>query len=77
MSIKFQERRKQMNHSEREKSGFDFSAQAEAVLDDIEFTPEGVERFFTDLSKKGDVELPRFKARFFIRANKVCVSKLE
>jgi hypothetical protein len=66
-----------MNHSEREKSGFEFSSQAEAILDDIEFTEEGVNRFFTDLSKKGNVELPRFRTRFFIRASKICVSKLE
>ena len=66
-----------MNHSEREESGLQFSAQAATLLDEIYFTPDGVDRFFKDLSRKGSVELPRFRARFFIRADKVCVSRLE
>ena len=47
------------------------------MLDDIEFTPEGVDRFFVELKKKPSVELTRFRVRFFLRGNKVCVSQVE
>jgi hypothetical protein len=66
-----------MNKSDRDGSGYEFSAQAEDMLGKIEFAPEGIGRFFRNLSKKSYVELPRFRVRFFIRGGKVCVSKLE
>ena len=62
-----------MNKSDRDKSGYEFSAQAADMLDGIDFTPEGVDRFFRNLSRKSYVELPRFRVRFFISGNKVCV----
>ena len=66
-----------MNKSNRDGSGYEFSAQAADMLDGIDFTPEGVDRFFRNLSRKSYVELPRFRVRFFIRGNKVCVSKMD
>ena len=66
-----------MDKSDRDKSGYEFSAQAASILDDIEFTSEGVERFFIELKKKPSVELSRFRVRFFLRGNKVCVSQVE
>ena len=65
-----------MNKSDRDVSGYEFSTQAADMLDEIEFTPDGVDRFFSNLSRKSSVELSRFRVRFFIRGNKVCVSKL-
>jgi len=64
-----------MTKADRDGSGYLFSTQAEAILDKIEFTPEGVDRFFRELSKKSDVKLTRFGVRFFLRGNKVCVSR--
>jgi len=55
-----------MDKSDRDRSGYQFSTQAANMLDGIEFTPEGAERFFRALSRKSGVELPRFRARFFI-----------
>ena len=66
-----------MNKSDRDGNGYEFSAQAADMLDDIEFTPDGIDRFFRNLSRKPYVKLPRFRVRFFIRGDKVCVSKLE
>jgi hypothetical protein len=65
-----------MNKSDRDVSGYEFSTQAADMLDEIEFTSDGVDRFFSNLSRKSSVELSRFRVRFFIRGNKVCVSKL-
>ena len=66
-----------MDKPDRDKSGYQFSIQAATMLDEIDFTSEGVERFFRELLKKQSVQLPRFKVRFFLRGNKVCVSKLD
>ena len=66
-----------MNKSDRDRSGYEFSAQAADMLDEIEFTPDGVDRFFRALSRKSSVNLSRFRVRFFIRGGKVCVSKME
>lgn len=66
-----------MDKSDRDRSGYLFSAQAAEVLDGIEFTSEGVDRFFTELSKKQNVNLSRFGVRFFLRGGKVCVSRPE
>ena len=64
-----------MNKEERDKVGFQFSTQAAAILEDLEFTPEGLDRFFKELTKKKSVELSRVKAHFFLRGNKICISK--
>ena len=64
-----------MNKAERDESGFLFSTQAESILDKIDFTPEGAATFFRRLSKKGNADISRFKAHFFIRGGKVCVRK--
>ena len=64
-----------MNNSDRDRSGFEFSAQAATALEEIYFTPDGANRFFRELSKKRNVELSRFKVCFFLRGNKVCVSQ--
>ena len=66
-----------MNEADRDRSGYEFSAQAASILNDIEFTPEGMDRFFWELKKKPIVELSRYGASFFLRGNKVCVSKQE
>ena len=66
-----------MNKADMDRSGYEFSAQAADILDKIEFTPDGVDRFFRTLSRKPYVELSRFRVRFFIRGGKVCVSKLK
>ena len=66
-----------MDKSDRNESGYQFSTQAAAILDKIEFTPDGVDRFFRELSKKPRVELSRYRVCFFVRGNKVCVSKME
>ena len=65
-----------MTKADRDRSGYLSSTQAEAMLDEIEFTPEGVDRFFRELSNKSDVKLMRFRALFFLRGSKVCVSRL-
>lgn len=64
-----------MNKAERDKGGFLFSTQAESILDEIDFTPEGADTFFRKLSKKGSADISRYKAHFFLRGDKVCVSK--
>ena len=66
-----------MNKADMDRSGYEFSAQAADILDEIEFTPDGVDRFFRALSRKSGVVLSRFRVRFFIRGGKVCVSKLK
>ena len=66
-----------MDKASRDASGYQFSTQAAETLDKIEFTPEGVERFFIELSKKPKVELSRYRACFFLRGGKVCISKME
>jgi hypothetical protein len=66
-----------MDKRDMDESGYLFSTQAAEVLGKIEFTPEGVDRFFRELSERPGVELSRFKVRFFLRGNKVCVSMLE
>lgn len=72
---RIQERSGKMNREERDKGGFQFSTQAEAILEDLEFTPEGADRFFKELARKKSVEISRVKAHFFLRGNKICVSK--
>jgi hypothetical protein len=66
-----------MDKESRDASGYQFSTQASDALDKIEFTPEGVKRFFIELSKKPRVELSRYKVCFFIRGGKVCLSKMD
>ena len=68
-------RSKEMNKSERDESGFVFSTQAAAILDEIYFTPEGADKFLRELSGKRSVEISRVRAHFFLRGNKVCVSQ--
>ncbi len=66
-----------MDETSRDASGYQFSTQAAETLDKIEFTQEGVSRFFIELSKKPRVELSRYKVCFFLRGGKVCLSKME